>query len=69
MGMKMKSVPLTIKNRPWQTAFQQEIYMEQRHAVAFPPTYMKSGELFKRLEERNVWQLHMGLHGLLLIYL
>lgn len=43
MGMKMKSVPFTIKNRPWQTAFQQPIYMEQRHAVAFSPTYTKSG--------------------------
>lgn len=69
MGMKMKSVPLTIMNRPWQTAFQQAIYMGRRHAFAFSPTYTKSGKMFKRLEESKAWKLHIGLHGLLLIYL
>lgn len=51
MGMKMKSVPLTIKNRPWKTAFKQAIDTEQRRAVAFSPTYMKSGKIVKRLKK------------------
>lgn len=62
--MKMKSVPLTIKNRPQQTAFKQAIDMEQRRAVAFSPTYMKSGKIFKRLVKSNGWRLYIGLHVL-----
>lgn len=67
MSMKMKSVPLTIKNRPSQTTSKWPIYMEQKHATAFSHTYMKSRKMFKRLEESNTWKLHVWLHVLLLI--